>query len=350
MLDAIYIISRNGLPLYFKKLKSIEKESIDKATLFSGAISAIQTFLATMDVGEAKYFATKTHEIYMEIRKFFGVVLIKNINLEYEREKIDQILFEITEKIDFEIQEIHSILTFSNKQEQILNEIIDEVYSKFDRNFVEMKRFSVENLNNFRAKMNSPTDVSITFLLDNVIINLESVIYTLLDYKPIIICGDRVSTSKAIDILKLITPFPFLKVIDYSDTYIDPPKANVIGVPQALEAMYKNTDVTIISLEKKSVHGLNGTKICRDLVKKLRRKRTEVEIRDTLDLEMSIILAKCIELLGICSPEKFDSKQFQKFKKQTTEDLMTLVTDMCIKIKPNLKQHIEKHSFFGFDF
>ncbi len=353
MLDAIYIISQSGLPLYFRKLKSEGKESIERATLFSGAITAIQTFLATMDVGEANYFATQTHEIYIKISKNFGVVIIKDINVAYEKEIIDKILSEIVSKIISEIQEIqevHTGLIFSHKQEQILNGIIDAVFSIYDQRFSEMSRFSEENLAYFRAKMNAPTDVSITFLFDHIKSNLDVVIYALLSFKPIIICSDLISASQTIAILNLLTPFPFQNVITYTSSYVDPQTANVIGVPQASEINYKNADVAIISLEKGTASGLNGTKILRALVKKMRKQKTEIDIRASFEKEMSNIITKCIELLGMCSNGKFDSEQFQKFTKQTPEDLMTLVTDICIQIKPSLKQQIEKQSFFGLNF
>ncbi len=208
-----------------------------------------------------------------------------------------------------------------------------------------MKRFSEESLAVFRTKMNTATDVSITFLLEHIKSNLDAVIYALLSYKTIIICGDILSASNTVSILNLLTPFPFHKVINYSSSYVIPQTVNVIGVPQASIKNYKNADVTTISFEKRTVYGSKSTKILRALIKNLRKQKTEIEIRATYEKEMSNIIQKCIDLLRLCSNDKIDSEQFKKFTKQTSEDLMTLVIDICIQIKPDLKQQIEKHSF-----
>lgn len=77
MLEALYIVSPGGIPIYFKNLATAEgRDSVEAVTLFSGLISAIQRFLVETNVGELSFFTTSTHEIYIEATDTFAAVAV----------------------------------------------------------------------------------------------------------------------------------------------------------------------------------------------------------------------------------------------------------------------------------
>ena len=350
MINTIYIISPTGIPIYFKELLPSRDSSIERATLFSGVISAIQSVLLEIDAGQADYFTTKTNEIYMEISESFGVVVIKDFTKSFDREIIRKILAEISTRIAFEIQDISSDVLLLQEHEQILDNIIVEAVAKYDQTYVAIKRFSGDFIANYHNKMNKEGDVSLISLLDSIKTGLESVFFALLALESIIICGDKQSVSKMIEILKMMTPFPFQTIIDYTDTYIDPQSSNIIGIPQELLKKYNNSNITVINTNKKVAYGSKSPIYLKNLVKRLRKTKTESKFRSTLTKEMSNILSKCNELVKMCSASKFDDKQIREFRKQMSEDLLNLIVDICMKYNPNLKEYIDKTSFFGFDF
>jgi hypothetical protein len=153
-----------------------------------------------------------------------------------------------------------------------------------------------------------------------------------------------------IEILKIITPFPFQTIVDYTNTYIDPQSSNVIGIPEELLKEYNNTNIVVINTNKKTAYGSKNPIYLKQLLREIRDIKTESGFRSKLTEEMNNIIHKCKELMIICSASKFDGKQFQEFRKQMSEDLLNLIVDICSKSKPNLKKYIDKTSFFGFDF
>jgi hypothetical protein len=350
MINTIYIISPTGMPIYFKELILSRDSSIERVTLFSGVISAIQSVLLEIDAGQADYFTTKTNEIYMEISESFGVVAIKDFTKDYDREIIRKILTEISTKITFEVQDISSEMILSQEHEQIVDNIIVEVVAKYDKTYAAIKRFSGFLLTNYHKKMTNKMDISLISFLDSIKTGLERVFYALLAYESIIICGDKPSVLEMIEILKIIAPFPFQTIIDYTTTYIDPQNSNVIGIPTELLKEYNNTNIVVINTNKKTADGSKSPIYLKYLLREIRNIKTESKFRSTLAKEMNNILSKCNELAIICSASKFDGKQFQEFRKQMSEDLLNLIVDICSKSKPNLKKYIDKTSFFGFDF
>ncbi|MHA1353530.1 MAG: hypothetical protein ACTSPP_12185 [Candidatus Heimdallarchaeaceae archaeon] len=66
MIHAIYIIDRSGIPLFFRE-KEENSSDITRATLFSGVISAIQSLLKDMEIGEATEVSTKAYDILLEV-------------------------------------------------------------------------------------------------------------------------------------------------------------------------------------------------------------------------------------------------------------------------------------------
>ncbi len=119
MIRSIYVISRNGIPLYVYNLDT-EEDHVTESTLFSGVISAIQTVLAEIAAGQPKSFTTSTNEVFLEAADDFALAIVTDARGEkFEEEIIKSLMSEIITQIGFTFSSIpdHNLLTEEeNKQ------------------------------------------------------------------------------------------------------------------------------------------------------------------------------------------------------------------------------------------
>ena len=133
MIQAIYIISRNGVPIHFKELMEEEKEdSVTKATLFTGIISAIQTVLREIDAGDANYFTTETHEIFLEVTDDFAVALVTKFDEDSEKQSVSNLMSEIITEISFKFEEIPEIGFLDGEDQSKIEEIVERKISNWE--------------------------------------------------------------------------------------------------------------------------------------------------------------------------------------------------------------------------
>jgi len=131
MIQAVYIISRTGVPLYFKE-RIPEEDDVTKITLFSGVISAIRAVLIEIDAGEANYFTTQTHEVYVEATNDFAVALVKDIKDKFESEAINTMIAELITQITFHFEELPEVGILNAEEEESMAKIIDDLMIKWD--------------------------------------------------------------------------------------------------------------------------------------------------------------------------------------------------------------------------
>ncbi len=131
MIQAVYIISRTGVPLYFME-RIPEEDDVTKITLFSGVISAIRAALLEIDAGDANYFTTQTHEVYIEATTDFAVALVKDINDKFESEAIDAMIAEVITQITFNFEELPEAGILNAEEEEKMTNIIDDLMIKWD--------------------------------------------------------------------------------------------------------------------------------------------------------------------------------------------------------------------------
>ncbi|MCK4254387.1 MAG: hypothetical protein KAX32_07970 [Candidatus Heimdallarchaeota archaeon] len=110
-----------------------EEDNVTKATLFTGIISAIQTVLREIDAGDANYFTTATHEIFLEVTNDFAVALVTKIDKDSNKQSMSDLMSEIITAITFQFEEIPEI-GFLIKEDQIkIEEIVDNKLDKWGR-------------------------------------------------------------------------------------------------------------------------------------------------------------------------------------------------------------------------
>ena len=138
MIQAVYIISRTGVPIYFKE-RTPEEDDVTKITLFSGVISAIRTVLLEIDAGEANYLITQTHEVYVEATKDFAVALVKDIEDKFEREVIDEMIAELITQITFNFNELPEVGILNVAEEETMATIINDLMTKWEESINDSK-------------------------------------------------------------------------------------------------------------------------------------------------------------------------------------------------------------------
>ena len=131
MIQAVYIISRTGVPIYFKD-RTPDEDDVTKVTLFSGVISAIRTVLQEVDAGEANYVTTQTHEVYVEATNDFAVALVKDIEDKFEREVINDMIAELITQITFNFTELPEVGILNIEEEERMAKLIDNQMTKWE--------------------------------------------------------------------------------------------------------------------------------------------------------------------------------------------------------------------------
>ncbi len=127
MIKELYIMADSGLPLYHYSF--ISQINADE-TLFSGFITAIQSFMNEINIGSAKYFQTSDNDIYIRNVKKIAYVLIIDTQSDISRDKLDKLLDEIENKVGSE-------LDIQNPKAPLNNNIIDKIVSKIVKDWTE---------------------------------------------------------------------------------------------------------------------------------------------------------------------------------------------------------------------
>ncbi len=131
MIQAVYIISRTGVPIYFLEQQE-STDDVTKVTLFSGVISAIRTALIQIDAGEANYLTTLTHEIFLEATDNFAVAFVKDMNDEYDNKTMNHMISELITLIAFQFVELPEVGILSPEEEQEIEKIIKKLLDKWE--------------------------------------------------------------------------------------------------------------------------------------------------------------------------------------------------------------------------
>ena len=131
MIQAVYIISRTGVPIYFLE-KEASEDDVTKVTLFSGVISAIRAALIEIDAGEANYLTTQTHEIYLEVTDSFAVAFVKDMKDEYDSKTMNHMISELITLIAFQFIELPEAGILKPEEEKQIEGIIIKLLAKWE--------------------------------------------------------------------------------------------------------------------------------------------------------------------------------------------------------------------------
>lgn len=138
MIQAVYIISRTGVPIYFFE-REASADDVTKVTLFSGVISAIRAALIEIDAGEANYLTTQTHEIYLEATDSFAVAFVKDMKDEYDSKTVNHMISEMITLITFQFIDLPEAGILTQEEGTKIEEIILQLLAKWEKIMKESK-------------------------------------------------------------------------------------------------------------------------------------------------------------------------------------------------------------------
>ena len=188
---------------------------------------------------------------------------------------------------------------------------------------------------------------SIKFLLETFKNGIESILYSLLINEPIIIIGNQAVIPVVISSIEQLVQFRTLQKVAYTTEFIDPSNADLIGIPPQLEGEYKDKNVIIINLEKKTIIGQERSKYFKELIKTLTLIDDEVLIQQTLVKKLNEILNYSQELIELCTSPVVNENDLKRFKKRFSPELADLIIKIAKIYSPSVKCHITEVDLFG---
>ena len=138
MIQSVYIISRNGMPIVAVG-KDEKTQEFTEVALFSGILSAIQTAMQEIDVGVPKFVDTKKFEIFIELEDEFAVALVKESKDADEREYMHEITAEILNKLDEKYDDLSDYNMLSDSQVKDIRRIISKLILKGEKELSKRK-------------------------------------------------------------------------------------------------------------------------------------------------------------------------------------------------------------------
>lgn len=138
MIQAVYIISRTGLPIVVVD-KGDENSSFSDQALFSGIMTAIQAAMEEIDVGTPKFVDTRKFEIFIELSDNIAVALLRKAQTDVERSIIHDITAKILEDISSKFPNIYDYNLLTEKQVEEIEHFVEEMMEKGDKEIAQRK-------------------------------------------------------------------------------------------------------------------------------------------------------------------------------------------------------------------
>ncbi|MHA1515403.1 MAG: hypothetical protein ACTSPF_07695 [Candidatus Heimdallarchaeaceae archaeon] len=138
MIQAVYIISRTGLPIVVVD-KGDENSSFSDQALFSGIMTAIQAAMEEIDVGTPKFVDTRKFEIFTELSDNIAVALLRKVHTDVERSIIHEITAEILADISSKFPNISDYNLLTEEQIEEIEHFVEEMITKGDKEIAQRK-------------------------------------------------------------------------------------------------------------------------------------------------------------------------------------------------------------------
>ncbi len=138
MIQAVYIISRTGLPIVVVD-KGDENSSFSDQALFSGIMTAIQAAMEEIDVGTPKFVDTRKFEIFIELSDNIAVALLRKVHTDVERSIIHEITAEILGDISSKFPNISDYNLLTEEQIEEIEHFVEEMMTKGDKEIAQRK-------------------------------------------------------------------------------------------------------------------------------------------------------------------------------------------------------------------
>jgi len=129
MIKAVYVINRDGVPLYYRE--DTEEENIARVTLFSGVISAIQYLLKDLQIGSATEVSTKSNDILLELATEFAVIVVLDQCSQEEKTNLRKELAKLVTTLVFHSNDVKKA-NFDENSKAKIDKIVDEAIKSFE--------------------------------------------------------------------------------------------------------------------------------------------------------------------------------------------------------------------------
>jgi hypothetical protein len=138
MIQAVYVISRSGIPIVVVD-RGDEDSSFSDQALFSGILTAIQSAMEEIDVGVPKFVDTKKFEVFIELSDDIAVALLRKGDVEVERPIIHEITSEILQKVSGNFPNISEYNLLTEEQIDEIENFVEEMIERGDKEIAKRK-------------------------------------------------------------------------------------------------------------------------------------------------------------------------------------------------------------------
>ena len=95
----VYVLDSNGVPFFFISSADNSQANIEDITLFSGGITAIQSFLNSTNVGEVSSFTTNERIVTLKRVGNYNIVLVIDLDQFQAIRNVDSYLNQLSESL-----------------------------------------------------------------------------------------------------------------------------------------------------------------------------------------------------------------------------------------------------------
>ncbi|MHA2298349.1 MAG: hypothetical protein ACXAEU_08070 [Candidatus Hodarchaeales archaeon] len=184
---------------------------------------------------------------------------------------------------------------------------------------------------------------SFGYLVATIKKGIDGIVYSLIVDKPVIVIGDKTSTSQLIGSLEILVPHKFVRKIEHSMIYINPREADIIGVNEELSRYYSTKDYVVINLRKGKAEGPYKSKYIQDVFKGLKKLDDEQEAIKVIENEISKALSSANHLVEICNVPNPSKEKINNFKKQVPPDIFDLIIAIATSYNPVIAEHVKRN-------
>ena len=138
MIQAVYVISRTGLPIVVVD-KDDENSSFADQALFSGIMTAIQSAMEEIDVGIPKFVDTRKFEVFIELTDNFAVALLRKATEIVDRAIMHDITAKILQDINTKYPEISDYNLLTEEQVEEIERSIEYMMQNGDKEIAKRK-------------------------------------------------------------------------------------------------------------------------------------------------------------------------------------------------------------------
>ncbi|MFW9914847.1 MAG: hypothetical protein ACFFGZ_04465, partial [Candidatus Thorarchaeota archaeon] len=182
------------------------------------------------------------------------------------------------------------------------------------------------------------TEGSFSFLNKILKGEFEKIVGGLLREESVYVAGDRPMCELAIATLEVFCP-QLPKKITWTDSYVPPGNATLIGIPRPLAKVYIGN--VVVDLDSGKVEGGQKDSFAKKLVE-ITKKNPQKEAEDLIEAEISMLVLNAKQLVDMCKHGSPSEEQFSKFRNDVGSDKYKFIVDIAINMDSEIKDLIPK--------